>query len=134
MKRLDELEIRGADSFGSGAFGASRGDREHNGIDLVAREHEHIAATITGEVTKLGYPYADDLSYRYVQITKGGYNFRIFYINPTVEVGQQVGRGTSIGVVQNLNKRYKGITNHIHLEIKKDGEYIDPTPTILALK
>lgn len=133
-KYLHNLEFRGNDNWGSGAFGASRGGRTHNGVDLLAEEHEHILATISGKVTKIGYTYADDLSYRYIQISKDGYDFRVFYIRPTVEEGQIVDKDESIGVVQDLGKRYEGIPNHVHFEIKKGGEYIDPTPVILALK
>lgn len=132
--KLHELEVRGCDSQGCGHFGASRGSREHKGIDLLALQHQGIQATVSGKVTKLGYPYADDLSYRYVEITNDDYKFRIFYIKPTVVEGQEVSSDDTIGIVQDLERRYEGISNHVHFEIMKGDEYIDPTPVIIALK
>jgi len=56
--------IRGLDSYGSGAFHAPRGSRIHQGIDLLAAVGSKVHAILDGTVTKLGYPYADDLSFR----------------------------------------------------------------------
>lgn len=131
--KLSELKRRGSDGFGSGHFGASRGSRNHKGVDLLANTGEAINSPVTGTVTKLGYPYGDDLSYRYVQVTVGGYDFRVFYIDPSVRVGQEVTADTAIGLVQDLGLRYPGIPNHVHFEIKSGGGYLDPTPTLIAM-
>ena len=133
-KYLHELEIRQLDEWGSGEFGASRGGRRHNGVDLVVDPDTAILATFEGVVTKLGYPYGDDLSYRYVQITANGYDLRIFYVKPFVSVGDKVNKDSVIGVSQSLEKRYPGITPHVHFEIKKDGEYVDPTALVELTK
>jgi len=129
-----KLKFREQDSWGSGAFGASRGDRKHNGVDLLCDAHTSIQSSISGKVTKVGYPYADDLSYRYVQVSKGGYDYRIFYVSPSVNEGDVVDVGDLIGMSQDLEKRYEGIPNHVHFEIKHGDEYIDPTPVVLALR
>lgn len=129
--KLTDLTIRKNDSWGSGAFGASRGGRKHNGVDLVVATGSAIKATFSGTVTKIGYPYGDDLSYRYVQITNSGYDLRIFYVDPCVSVGDEVTPETVIGKSQDLNRRYNGITPHVHFEIKRNGEYVDPTPLFL---
>lgn len=122
------LPPRGADKWGSGHFGASRGDRTHNGIDWKVLPGTVILAPVTGTVTKLGYPYSDDLGFRYVQITdSAGADHRVFYIDPLVPVGHQVFKDRSpIGTVQDLDLRYPGITPHVHYEIKLNGSYIDP--------
>src|SRR5690606_19387199 len=59
------------DHFGSGAYGASRdgGVRHHAGVDYVAEAGQAVKAPISGYVTRIGYAYADDLSFRYVEIT-----------------------------------------------------------------
>jgi len=132
--KLSELRRRGSDGFGSGHFGAFRGSRTHKGVDLLADSGEVIESPVTGTVTKLGYPYGNDLSYRYVQITAGDYDFRVFYVDPSVRVGQEVAADTAIGLAQDLGRRYPGIPNHVHFEIKKDGAYLDPTPTLIAME
>lgn len=95
--KLSELKRRGSDGFGAGHFGAPRGSRTHKGVDLLAQSGEAINSPVTGTVTKVGYPYGDDLSYRYVQITAGDYDFRVFYVEPSVRVGQEVTTETAIG-------------------------------------
>ena len=131
--KLSELKRRGSDGFGSGHFGASRGPRTHNGVDLLAGTGEDIDSPVVGTITKLGYPYGDDLSYQYVQISVEDYDFRVFYVEPSVKVGDEVTADTVIGVVQHLGSRYHGIPNHVHFEIKKDGDYLDPTRTLIGM-
>lgn len=127
MKGL--LPKRHEDKWGSGAYGAPRGDRTHNGIDFVAEPGTMIYPDKFGEVTKLGYPYGDDTSFRYVEVTdENGYRLRYFYLIPVVKVGQRVDKDTVIGAVQDLTTRYPGIKNHVHLEIKlPDGSYVNPS-------
>ena len=124
------LEPRGIDSYGSGAFGAKRGSRKHNGIDFKAPAGASLLSPVAGEVSKLGYPYADDLSYRYVEITtKCGRQHRLFYVEPTVLIGEKIAVGESIGLVQDIAARYNEylMTNHVHYEIKTGlGEFINP--------
>jgi len=119
---------RQSDSFGSGHYGASRGSRKHNGIDYACLPGGKVLSPVSGSVTKLGYPYGDDLSFRYVQITDSdNIDHRVFYCDPKVKVGDHVTGGLSmIGYVQDLDKRYPRITPHIHYEVKKNGEFIHP--------
>lgn len=118
---------RRPDNFGSGHFNAPRGDHFHNGEDLAAWVGSIVLSNIAGRVTKIGYPYGDDLSFRYVQVTSGsGLDYRFFYVNPSVKVGDNIKVDDELGTVQDLNKRYDGITPHIHFEVKKSGEYLDP--------
>lgn len=120
--------MRGTDVHGSGYFHAPRGNRLHNGIDYSVIANSVVLSPVSGVVTKLGYPYADDLSFRYVQITDlEGYKWRLFYIDPSVSVGEVVTIVSKIGVVQDLDERYPGITPHVHLEIKSpDNYFINP--------
>ena len=122
------LPLRQPDAFGEGHYGASRGDRIHNGIDLACYPGTTLESPVSGTVTKLGYPYGDDLSFRYVQVTdEDGFDHRFFYVKPKIDIGFPVfANSTELGESQDLTERYPEITNHIHYEIKKDGEYIDP--------
>lgn len=122
------LPIRGDDEHGSGAWHAPRGNRLHNAVDYSCLPTTEICSPVSGTVTKLGHPYGDDLSYRYVQITvPGGDCHRVFYVEPITLVGEEViAHQTPIGIAQDLTTRYPGITNHVHYEIKRGDEYINP--------
>lgn len=121
------LPMRKCDDFGCGHYGASRGSRRHKGIDYACYPDTEIYPVIRGKVTKIGYPYADDLSYKYIQVTdEHNKDWRYFYIEPYVEVGDFVSPSNAIGKCQDLKLRYETITNHVHLEIKENGEYINP--------
>ncbi len=122
------LPIRLSDKFGSGAYRAKRGDRWHRGVDLSAYAGTLIFPIRPGNVTKLGYPYKDDLSFRYVQVTDlvSRLDFRYFYLEPLVSEGDLVGLDIPIGKVQDLTKKYPGITNHVHFEVKDGSRYSDP--------
>ena len=131
--QLFELAFRRCYGHGCGGFGDSRGSRKHNGVDLICQAGARVRSPVSGRVTKLGYCYADDLNFRYVEVSSHGYRFRIFYVEPLVAVGDEVSRKTNIGVVQSIASRYQGITPHVHFELMNaGGEFIDPTPVILA--
>ena len=140
---------RVADKYGSGAYGAPRGSRTHNGVDLGAYPGLPIISVCDGTLTKIGYPYSQDDSrkegmsekgaekfdkkkaLRYVQITnEDGLDFRYFYVGPVsvLPVWSPVKVGMVIGYAQGLQDIYPGITDHIHFEVKKDAEYLDPRP------
>jgi murein DD-endopeptidase MepM/ murein hydrolase activator NlpD len=136
--KIGDFKLRQPDKFGSGFFGASRGDRSHNGIDLEAIIGTQIESPLKGVVTKLGWPYAqpERSHIRYVEVTDPSkeYRFRFFYTQPVVEVGDEIEIGDVLGVSQLLSTMYPGITEHIHFEIKNSkDEYIDPTPVYLVL-
>lgn len=119
---------RGSDSKGSGHFGAPRGSRTHTGIDYAAWPGSYVHAKKPGKVTKLGYAYADDLGWRYVEVTDENSNrVRYFYVKPSVAMGDSIQKGDIIGLVQDLTLRYRGITPHIHVEVKTpNNEYVNP--------
>jgi len=119
------------DAFGSGAFGASRdgGGRRHAGVDYIAEAGQTVVAPISGYVSHIGYCYGDAPHYRYVEITNPalGYEARVFYVDPDVQVGDAVRVGDPIGRADSLQPRYAGITDHVHLEIAAPGKgRVDP--------
>jgi len=123
--------IRGNDEQGSGYFGAPRGEKTHRGVDLACHKGSIVLSLTPGFVTKIGFPYdpSDRLKghLRYVQVTYDETNYRYFYIYPTVKLGNTVEIDEPLGIVQGLTKIYHGITDHFHLEITRDGIYLDPT-------
>ncbi len=132
-----KLKLRGIDAWGNGAFNASRISssgkvRKHKGIDYACSPGIEIMSPCLGEVTKLGWPYSSS-NFRYVEVTDltGELRHRVFYIEPSVRVGDQVTILTVIGKVQNISNRYstknKPKTNHLHYEIlTTEGEPLDP--------
>lgn len=133
--------IRGTDSAGSGMFGASRKRKVngkvisvpqgHQGIDIVAFSGQSIKSPIQGEVIRIGKAYQQDKRFELIEIfgqgCYEGYQIKILYIRATVTPKTVVQRGQLIGVTQDLNKKYKGITNHVHLEVRFNGQLLDPT-------
>lgn len=117
------LPKRGQDAWGSGAFGASRGTRSHKGIDYCCYPDTAIESPVDGTVTKLGYPYSDDLSFRYVEVTDSNkYRHRLFYVAPLVVKGEEIIAGKIVGTAQDIAGRYRdeskpAMTNHVHYEI-----------------
>lgn len=119
---------RANDKHGSGAWQAPRSYGKHNGIDYATWPDSLVHSSSIGLVTKLGYMYNDDLSYRYVQITTPlGYVIRYAYVQPLVELGTSVSKDQVLGAVQDIGERYEGITPHIHVSVKDpQGAYVNP--------
>jgi len=129
---------RGIDSMGSGAYGASRGSRTHNGVDLCADPGESIHSHVSGIVTKFGRPYAPSnnsekdvlkSALRYVEIQDSdGDKHRFFYVKalPELEIGSVISIADEIGTAANLNEIWPTMKNHIHYEVKRDGKHINP--------
>lgn len=126
------LPLRGTDPAGSGHWGAPRGKRIHMGIDFAAPPGGLFISPVSGHVSKLGYPYADDLTYRYVQVTDAqGRDHRFFYLAPELRLGAKVIATVDVlGKVQDVSKRYpvpKGMKPHVHYGVRlEDGSYINP--------
>jgi murein DD-endopeptidase MepM/ murein hydrolase activator NlpD len=121
-------DVRGHDAYGEGEFGVSRdgGSRKHEGVDFKADAGQDVEAPISGYVTKIGYAYPGDQTLKFVEITNPAlrYAARVFYVNPTVEVGDSVAIGHPIGTAHSLQKKYPGgMTNHVHLEILDRPEH-----------
>lgn len=130
-------ETRGHDAYGYGEYGASRdgGSRSHEGVDFVAEAGQTVVAPISGYVTKIGFAYAGDDDLRFVEITNPAlrYAARVFYINPSVAVGDTVAVGRTIGKVRSLQDKYPGgMTDHVHLELMDKGRRIDATEVLVA--
>jgi murein DD-endopeptidase MepM/ murein hydrolase activator NlpD len=129
---------RGHDAYGEGEFGASRdgGVRRHEGVDFKAAAGQAVMAPISGYVSKIGFAYAGDNDLRFVEITNPALHYaaRVFYINPSVAVGDAVAVGRAIGSMHTLQAKYPGgMTDHVHLEvIDTKGRRIDAGRMITA--
>ncbi|WP_374471065.1 M23 family metallopeptidase [Phenylobacterium sp.] len=125
------------DAYGYGEFGASRdgGSRRHEGVDFMADAGQTVVAPLSGYVTKIGYAYAGDHDLKFVEITNPALRFaaRVFYVNPSVEVGETVAVGRPIGAAHSLQQKYPGgMTDHVHLEVLEKGRRIDASEVLVA--
>lgn len=149
-------KIRERDGWGKGEFGAKRDEgvkqRQHKGADIVTKPGETVFSPVDGkvEVRKSDptgrvnngqwiEPYPDDPEKRGKLkgvgiITEEGHRVRVLYVDPDavdLKPGQKVRAGQAIGEAQDLSKAYpKKMTNHVHIDVKRDGEFIDPTEKI----
>jgi|SRR5450432_198675 len=121
---------RTRDGFGSGQFGVSRdgGSRVHKGLDVVARPKELIFSPIKGTIIREAFPYKSDLSVRGVVIRGTAewedYEVKIFYAEGLLS--GDVVPGQHIAFAQDLGRKYPGITNHVHIEVRCKGTVIAP--------
>lgn len=116
------------DSGGKGHFGASRnGGRRHNGIDLLSELGAPVYASKSGRVTFVGtqggygnyirLDHPDGTNTRYAHLTEA-----------RVKMGQWAWRGQLIGTVGKTgNADGPSILPHLHYEIRRQEEPIDPT-------
>ena len=130
-KIVKNQAFRGLDGWGSGAFGASRGKRKHQGVDIIAKPNETVFAPITGKIIRPAPPYPNDLSYTGLLIENDKYAVKMFYAKLTVPTGTSVKQGEPIAKAQNIAAKYsrRPMINHVHFEVrdKKTGALIDPT-------
>lgn len=132
------------DSMGSGYFGAPRGSRTHNGIDLVVEPQQGIVSPIFGNVIREAFPYASDLKWAGCLIRgtqkHEGLEIKMFYmrlfhhIRKTLKTGHThyVFPGVPIGTAQDISKKHgEAMTPHVHFEIRKrDWQIINPQEAI----
>ncbi len=115
------------DAKGDGQFQAPRsGHRFHRGIDVAAPLHSPVRAIRSGRVLETGFQRGLG---RYVVLQHGNALQSLYaHLNETrVEAGQRVRQGTAIGSVGKTgNAQHPWIMPHVHLEVMRRGESIDP--------
>jgi septal ring factor EnvC (AmiA/AmiB activator) len=52
------------------------------------------------------------------------------YVKTCLPAGSVVRAGDDIGWLQSLQRRYSGITDPVHVEIRRNGVLVDPTTLI----
>ncbi|XP_061892493.1 leukocyte cell-derived chemotaxin-2-like [Entelurus aequoreus] len=119
--------VRSSDSWGQGHYGAPRGSRTHQGLDITCADGSVVYApfdlTLSGELTV------------YTDVTKAAINsginlrgeglcVKLFYVDPDQTSGT-VSKGQRIGVMMPMQSVYPGITSHVHVQLCDKS---DPTP------
>ena len=115
------------DAKGDGQFLSPRsGRRAHRGIDLVATLNSPVRAVRSGRVVQVGRHRGLG---RFVELEHHGklYSLYAHLSDVVVEPGERVRQGAVIGAVGKTgNARHPWITPHLHLEVWKDGQPINP--------
>lgn len=96
----------------------------HTGIDFAATYGSTVMATANGTVTHVGFDYVRGNN---IVIDHGiGIQTHYFHLsNFSVKEGQQVSRFDPIG---NVGSTGRSTGPHLHYEVVKDGQLIDPEP------
>ena len=100
--------------------------RTHAGVDLAAPLGSYVSASAAGTVTDI----SDDPLYgTTVTIAHGG-GYESVYANlagtPTVEIGDTVAAGETIGAVGDTAICESAEASHLHFAVYADGESVDP--------
>ena len=115
------------DAKGNGQFFAPRsGRRHHRGIDLVAVLNSPVHAIRSGIVVQVGLHRGLG---RFVELEHRHHLHSLYaHLNDVrVDPGAHIRQGMIIGTVGKTgNARHPWITPHLHLEVFKDGEPLDP--------
>lgn len=135
-------KIRGCDAQGCGYFGASRGSKTHQGIDLIYERWTEILAPFKLKILRFGKPYADVSRSQFdlVEFTGFGvwsfFKFKLMYVDAVKywDVGKIIEKGSFFCNSQDIAGYYGGgMTNHVHLECRFMGKLINPTKLIKLL-
>lgn len=121
------------DPRGEGHFGASRGRRRHNGLDIIVTPNTAVYSPIEGVIFRMAYPYGSTGRNRQWEgiLIVGvneyqGYEVKIFYMQPFV-IGEYVFPGDIIGIAQAISRRYTpNMIDHLHVEVRRNGMLLDP--------
>ncbi len=127
---VQSQKSRTHDGFGTGQYGGRRdgGARSHRGLDIVTKPQEKIFAPIDGDVVREAIPYAKYPAMKGMVIRGkaawSGYEVKIFYVEGLFSGA--VAAGQHIGYAQDISIKYPGITNHVHVEVRKNAVVINP--------
>ncbi|XP_065546439.1 leukocyte cell-derived chemotaxin-2 [Lathamus discolor] len=120
-------KIRGCDSHGCGGYNNPRGGRKHKGVDVVCKDGSEVYAPFTGNIDKRARPYGNNNAIdNGVQLSGSGFCIKMFYIQP-IKYSGPIRRGEKIGVLLPMQRVYRGIISHVHIQ---NCDSTDPTPNL----
>lgn len=116
------------DLHGQGDFGAPRsGRRLHRGVDLIAPVGTPVRATKGGWVIEAKNDQRGMGHYVVVWHGRGCSTLYAHLSRLDVRRGQRVRQGQTLGTVGKTgNARARDITAHLHFEVHRHGEPVDP--------
>lgn len=129
IQRLEQVKM--TSGYGMRMHPIKKKKMMHRGIDFSCPEGTSIVATADGKVVKKEY---NPKTYGRFIIIKHSDSYSTLYSQMSefkVELGEEVKQGQVIGLVGS-----SGISTgpHLHYEIKKDGENVDPADYIPGLQ
>lgn len=109
-----------ADSGGDGHYGSSRtnGSKRyaHKGTDFSGTPGQPVRTPISGVIKRKANPYAGESYSGCLIVGKSGV-CKMFYLEPNPDlIGHFVSKGDVIGVMQDISKKYDGVTPHVHVQ------------------
>ncbi|MBK3517059.1 peptidoglycan DD-metalloendopeptidase family protein [Carboxylicivirga marina] len=128
IKKEDLTRI--SSGFGIRKHPITKKMKQHNGVDYVAPLNTKVLAIGDGTVRKVKHEFIDGKGHgRFVIVDhENGYSSLYSQLNAyKVKEGQKVKQGDIVGLLGS-----SGIStgSHLHLEIKKDGKFVDPATVI----
>jgi hypothetical protein len=100
----------------------------HEGLDIVTKPVQTILSPIAGEIVREALPYGKLSPYTGIAIRGDGewqgYEVKVFYV-----AGNRNGNlkpGDTVGTAQDLTFRYPNLTNHVHIEVRRNGNLLSP--------
>uniref|UniRef100_A0A665VKK5 Myeloid protein 1-like n=1 Tax=Echeneis naucrates TaxID=173247 RepID=A0A665VKK5_ECHNA len=119
-------EKRTSDMWGSGHYGASRGDRIHKGVDIRCEDGDDVLApfdvTLEGALSVFTDPKMAAINSG-INLRGKGLCFKLFAVRPDRNFGL-VRKGERIGTMLPMQTVFPGITSHIHVQM---CDRTDPT-------
>ncbi len=125
--------VRGCDPNGCGDFRATRRGRIHHATDYLGTPGQVVVAPTGGVVRRRGIVYREPHRQQLIVIdAESGHEVRVLYVQPydQIRAGARVTAGQPIGIQQSLQDAHPGIVEHIHVEVTRDGQPIDPETLI----
>ncbi|XP_059191869.1 myeloid protein 1-like isoform X3 [Centropristis striata] len=115
------------DSWGDGIYGAPRGTREHNGLDIECNDGSVVYApfdvTVNGSLSVFSDPKQEAIN-NGIQLSGNNLCFKLFYVQPD-RVSGTVKRGERLGVMMPMQSVYPGITSYIHVQMCDESDPSD---------
>ena len=112
-------EVR-RDTEGAGDFIAPRGDRIHDGLDLVCYPGQDIFSPVRGLYYRPVDPYGNG-EFSGMRICCRWAIFDMLYVEPIVPEGSEVAQGQIVAKAQDITARYgPSMTSHIHFRMHVD--------------
>jgi LysM repeat protein len=118
------------DSGGQGHFHAPRGARLHKGLDILSTPGQPVRAPISGRL-EISNPQNVHSGFK-ITSDDGKTVVKVFYVKYDASlIGKRVNAGDNVGTAQDLqmqNKYPQNVKDHVHVEVIKNGNKVDPKP------
>lgn len=102
--------------------------KTHNGIDIAMAKDSEVKSVYSGKVKKVEQSTLEGVVVT-VELSNGMVAVYKSLSSASVKEGDKVANGATIGIVGTMLSENDAGT-HLHLELKKDGNYVNPTDYI----